>query len=103
MSGLRRQLCVTAFLAVLSCEDHAHHSLSQQAGCLKFAPLTRQRLVPKGRITALTFLLLLPRAAVTMPDAEYHACNGIEPKCNADYESKADVHREDTRENSSDY
>ncbi len=56
-----------------------------------------------GRVTASTFLLLLPVVAVTMPGGEYHACNGIEPKCNANYESKADVHCEDTREDSPDY
>jgi hypothetical protein len=56
-----------------------------------------------GRITAPTFLLLLRVAAVTMPGGEYRAGKGIEPKCDANYESKTTVHGEDTREDSSDY
>lgn len=56
-----------------------------------------------GRVTAPTFLLLLRVAAVTMPGGKYHAGKGIKPKCDANYESKTNVHCEDTRKDSSDY
>ena len=56
-----------------------------------------------GRVSAPTLLLLLRVAAVTMPDCEYHTRKGIERKRQANYQSKAYVHREDAREDSPDY